>query len=403
MKYVIILADGMSDYPIAELGNKTPMEYANKPVMDEMARKGEVFLVKTVPDNLTPGSDIANLSVMGYDPQKHYSGRSPLEAASIGVSLGADDTSYRANLVTLSGKGEYESLTIKDHSAGEIETRQAAELIHAVADKLETDSLRFYKGVSYRHLMVRSDKIASCTLTPPHDILDKEIQGYLPDDAVILDIMKKSYDILKTHPVNIKRRVEGKNTADSLWIWGAGKRISLPSFTEKYGCRGAVISAVDLVRGIGYLAGMEVILVEGATGNIDTDFEGKAHAALRALSSGCDFVYIHLEAPDECGHQGQARDKAKAIELIDQRVVKIIKEGLESSGEDLRIMILPDHPTPVSTRTHARDAVPCLLYDSRKSCNGPDSFTEKTCAGKLFQPGFELMSYFLEKGKKGNQ
>ncbi len=397
MKYVIILTDGMSDYKIDELSGKTPMEYANKPQMDELAKDSEVFLVQTVPENLKPGSDVANLSVMGYDPNEFYTGRSPLEAANMGVSLSDDDTAFRANLVTLKGEGNYESLLMHDYSADEISTREAAEIINTISGELATEDIQFYPGVSYRHLMVIRGGAKHYKLTPPHDISDKPVAEYLPDNPVIMDIMRKSREILKRHPVNIKRRENGQNTADSLWIWGEGKRPALPDFKEKFGLRGAVISAVDLIRGIGRLSGMDVIEVEGATGNINTNFEGKAGAALEALRDGCDFVYVHLEAPDECGHRGEIQNKVRSIELIDSKVLKVIKEGLDKGGEPYRIMILPDHPTPLKLKTHVGDPVPCLLYDSRKKVKGVPFFTEGLSQGKVFAPGYKLMSYFLEK------
>jgi len=396
MKYIVVLCDGMSDYPLPILENKTPMEYANKPTMDEMAKEGELFLVKTVPDGMKPGSDVANLSVMGYDPTIYYTGRSPLEAASIGVSLGEDDTAFRANVVTLSGEGEYESLTMEDYSSGEISTEEAAQLVNYAGSRLQTDKIKFYPGVSYRHLMVWTGYDDNASLTPPHDILGRGVSEYLPGNREILDIMKKSYELLKDHPVNQKRRADGKNTADSLWIWGEGKSASLTPFSELYGKKGAVISAVDLVKGIGHLAKMDVIEVENVTGNIDTNFDGKAQAAYDALKNGCDFVYIHLEAPDECGHQGQAKEKARSIELIDEKIVKYLKEKLEKDGEEFKFLILPDHPTPVSIRTHAGDSVPCLIYDSRKKINGK-TFTEKNCEGREFRKGDKLLSYFFEK------
>ncbi len=397
VKYIVVLCDGMSDYPLPQLDGKTPMEYADKPTIDAMAKEGELFLVNTVPEGMKPGSDVANLSVMGYDPQKYYTGRSPLEAASMGVALSADDTAFRANLVTLSGEGEYEKLTMEDYSAGEISTEEAAELIKYVAKTLTTDTTKYYPGVSYRHLMVWNKYSDTCPLTPPHDILGKKIEGYLPQNAEILNIMKKSRELLKNHPINQKRRAEGKNTTDSLWIWGEGKSTALPQFSDLHGMRGAVVSAVDLVRGIGTLAGMDVILVDGATGNIDTNFDGKAEASIKALKEGCDYVYIHLEAPDECGHQGQAKEKALSIGLIDEKIVKPIKAELDGMGEDYRFLILPDHPTPVSIRTHAGDAVPCLIYDSRKKLSGKDSFTEKSCEGKTFGVGHRLINYFFER------
>lgn len=395
MKYVIILADGMSDYKIDELSGKTPMEAAVKPEMDSLAKCSEVFLVKTVDDNLKPGSDVANLSVMGYDPHECYTGRSPLEAASMGVSLSDSDMAFRANLVSLSGDGEYESLVMRDHSADEISTGEARLLIKAVSESLGTDKVRFYPGVSYRHLMVIDGYEGDCGFTAPHDILDKPVAKYLPPDPQILDIMKKSREILKNHPVNIERRRRGKNTADSLWIWGEGKRPSLSLFSEKFGIRAAVISAVDLIRGIGNLSGMDIIEVEGATGNINTNFEGKAYSAVSALSKGCDLVYVHIEAPDECGHRGEVQNKVRSIELIDQRVVKVIRSELDKAGEPYRLMILPDHATPLSVRTHAGDPVPCLLYDSTKKFDGVPVFSESTAKGRIFKPGHKLMNYFL--------
>lgn len=387
----------MSDYPLGELQNKTPMEYANKPYIDKLAENSELFLVKTVPDGLKPGSDVANLSVMGYDPLLYYTGRSPLEAASIGVSLKENETAFRANLVTLSGDGEYEKLTMKDYSAGEISTEESTELVKFLSEKLTTDITKYYPGVSYRHLMVWSDYCGGGKFTPPHDILEEKIEGYLPSDEEILNIQKKSRELLKDHPVNVKRRQEGKNTADSLWIWGEGKSASLPAFSKAYGKKGAVVSAVDLVKGIGFLAGMDVIEVEGVTGNINTNFDGKAKAALDALKNGADYVYVHLEAPDECGHQGMAEEKAHSIELIDEKIVKYICEGLKDAGEEFKVMILPDHPTPVSIRTHAGDPVPCLIYDSRKKVNGKESFTEKNCEGRIFRKGDKLTEYFFER------
>ncbi|MBO4897494.1 MAG: cofactor-independent phosphoglycerate mutase [Clostridia bacterium] len=400
MKYIVVLSDGMSDYPLPELGGKTPMEYANKPNMDSLASKGEMFLVKTVPDELSPGSDVANLAVMGYDPMKYYTGRSPLEAASIGVTLAPDDTSYRANLVSLSGECDYEDKTMLDYSSGEITTAESAEIIKTLAESINTNDLKLYCGVSYRHLLVKSGKNSDCELTPPHDISDKPIKEYLPKDELTLSVMKKSYEILKNHPVNKKRRAEGKHTADSLWIWGRGKSASLPSFKEKTDLSGAVISAVDLVRGIGYLADMEVIKVPNVTGNIDTNFDGKAKAAVDALMSGKDYVYIHLEAPDECGHQGNAKLKAKSIELIDKKIVGYICSELSEKGEDYRIMVLPDHPTPVSIKTHARDPVPCFIYDSRFEKESKSIvFSEKNAEGKMLDPGYRLIDYFLERSE----
>lgn len=398
MKYVIILADGMADYPNEALGGKTPMEVAKKPYIDSLAAKGEQFLVKTVPDHLKPGSDVANLTVMGYDTAKCYTGRSPLEAASIGVSLADEDTSFRANLVSLAGIGEYETLSMQDYSAGEISTEEAAALIHTLAEELPLENMDLYAGISYRHLLVWHHAQDFGTLTPPHDISGKPVQDYLPQNQTLLGLMKKSREILRKHPVNEKRRAKGKPTADSLWIWGEGKKPQLEPFYDLYHKRGAVISAVDLVRGIGYLADMQVIHVPNVTGNIDTNFKGKAEAAVRALlDEGNDLVYVHMEAPDECGHRGEIKNKVKSIEMIDESVVKYIGNALNASKEPYRMMVLPDHPTPLVTRTHARDAVPCLLFDSRKTLKGKNVFTEKSAAeGGLVAPGYALMERFLK-------
>ncbi len=399
MKYIVILADGMADYPSDALGGKTPMEIAEKPSIDILAACGEQFLVKTVPDHLKPGSDVANLTVMGYNTADCYTGRSPLEAASIGVSLSEDETSFRANLVSLDGEGEYDSLSMLDYSAGEISTEEARALITTLQEKLVRKNFRLYPGISYRHLLVWKDAEDFGTLTPPHDISDKPVRDYLPQNEMLLGIMQESREILKDHPINIARREKGLRTADSLWIWGEGKKPSLSDFYAMHQKRGAVISAVDLVRGIGFLAGMQIMDVPNVTGNIDTNFSGKAEAACRTLlEDGNDFVYVHMEAPDECGHRGEAENKVKSIALIDTFVVKYIVETLRAAGEDFRMLVLPDHPTPLCTKTHARDPVPCLLYDSREKKNGKAEFTEKSAAGgTLIDPGHTLMRIFLEE------
>ena len=399
MKYIVILADGMADYPSDALGGKTPMEIAEKPVIDSLAAKGEQFLVKTVPDHLKPGSDVANLTVMGYNTKDVYTGRSPLEAASIGVSLSENETSFRANLVSLGGEGDYASLSMLDYSAGEISTEEARALISTLQEKLVRKNISLYPGISYRHLLVWKDAEDFGTLTPPHDISDKPVRDYLPQNEMLFGIMQESREILKDHPVNIARRERGLRTADSLWIWGEGTKPALSDFYEMHHKRGAVISAVDLVRGIGFLAGMQIIDVPGVTGNIDTNFEGKAKACVHALlEDGNDFVYVHMEAPDECGHRGEAENKVKSIALIDTFVVKYIVESLNAAGEDFRMLILPDHPTPICTKTHARDPVPCLLYDSRNPRNGKAEFTEKSATGStLVDPGYTLMRTFLEE------
>lgn len=397
MKYAVVLADGMADYPIAELGNKTPMEYAKKPNTDALCKDAALYLVKTVPDSKSPGSDVANLAVMGYDPVLYHRGRSSIEAASMGVELSENETSFRTNLVTLSGDGGYEDLYMEDYSAGEISTDEAAQIVETLKEKLNSDSVCFYNGISYRHLMVYSGEGTGFKLTPPHDISGKPVKGHLPNSDVLLALMKKSREILKDHPVNIKRRAEGKNTADSIWFWGEGKRSALPPFEEKFGLKGAVISAVDLVKGIGRLGKMNVIDVPDVTGTIDTNFDGKAQAAVKALfEDGYDYVYVHLEAPDECGHQGQPFEKARSIELIDEKIVAPLVKAFRDSGEDFKIMILPDHPTPVSVRTHTRESVPCLMYDSRKKGEGAQTFNEKVCKTEVAS-GPALMDIFLDK------
>ncbi len=399
MKYVIVLADGMADYPVSSLGGKTPMAVAKKPTIDSMAACGTQFLVKTVPDDLKPGSDVANLAAMGYDARECYTGRSPLEAASIGVTLSDTDVSFRANLVSLGGEGSYSDLTMADYSAGEITTLEAEALIKTLVKELSLPDMDLYSGISYRHLLVWHKPQNIGTLTPPHDISDKPVREYLPQNETIYRVMEESREILKNHPVNVKRREMGLPTADALWIWGEGKRAKLTDFYTLYKKRGAVISAVDLVRGIGFLTGMDVLDVPGATGNIDTNFKGKAEAAVKALlEDNKDFVYVHIEAPDECGHRGETENKIKSIEMIDQLVVQYIKCALSKKGEDFRMLILPDHPTPIVTKTHARDAVPCLLYDSRENRGGEAVFTEESAKnGGLIDPGYTLMKTFLEE------
>lgn len=397
MKYVVILADGMADYPVESFGGKTPMEVAEKPCMDSMAAVGEQFLVKTVPDSLKPGSDVANLTVMGYDTKNCYTGRSPLEAASIGVTLAEDEISFRANLVSLGGEGDYDALSMLDYSAGEISTGEAHALIKTLQEKLIRKDISLYPGISYRHLLVWKNPEEIGTLTPPHDISDKPVKDYLPTSEMLRGIMEESREILREHPVNVERRKKGLRTADSLWVWGEGKKPALPNFYEVYGKKGAVISAVDLIRGIGFLAGMQVVDVPDVTGNVDTNFPGKASAAVKSLlEDGNDFVYVHMEAPDECGHRGEADNKVKSIELIDKLVVQYIKSELEKAGEEFKMLILPDHPTPICIKTHARDPVPCLFYDSRMRKEGKAVFTEKSAAnGRIIDPGYTLMKMFF--------
>ena len=401
MKYVVILGDGMADYPDKNLNGKTPLEVANKPYIDGLAKVSEAGLCSTIPQGMKPGSDVANLSVLGYDPAKCYSGRSPLEAASIGIELKDTDVTARANLVTLSDEEVYEDKTMIDYSAGEITTAEAKVLIDYLAEKLNGDGYSLYSGVSYRHCLVKENGRIAGDLTPPHDITGKAVKGHLPESAEgkkYLALMKKSCELLKDHPVNLKRIKDGKNPANSLWFWGEGTKPDLPDFKEKFGIQGAMISAVDLLKGIGKLSGMQVIEVEGATGNYDTNFIGKAEACLKALKDGTDYVYIHMEAPDECGHHGDAEHKVYSIEQIDG-VVKTVVEGLKGTGEDFAVLICPDHPTPLSVKTHTSDPVPYIIYRSGKKVKGIESYTEKNAASTgIFLPhGYDLMSKLLGK------
>lgn len=374
MKYVILLCDGMADLPIPELNGKTPMEAAHKPNMDYLATMGKMGMARTVYEGLKPGSDVANLCVMGVNPKETYTGRSPLEAAGLGIALTEEDITYRANLVTLSGNGNYEDKIMEDYSAGEISSEDAKILIEYLKKNLEDENYNLFPGVSYRHLLIRKNLKKAGELTPPHDISGKEIKNYLPHDPEILELMKKSHELLKEHPINKKRESEGINPANSLWMWGEGTKPVLKNFKDTYNMEGAVISAVDLIRGIGKLMGHEVIEVPGATGTVHTNFKGKADAAIDALKRGKSYVYVHMEAPDESGHQGSLEDKIKSIELIDSLVVAPIYMHLKNSGEKFKILIMPDHPTPISTKTHSSEPVPFLLvteqdeilYDGRK-------------------------------------
>lgn len=399
MKYIVMLGDGMADYPVEALGGKTPLEVAKKPNIDRLARGGRLGMVKTVPDGLKPGSDVANLSAMGYDPLKCYTGRSPLEAVSIGIQMDDTDVAFRCNLVTLSDEEEYAEKTMVDYSSGEITTAEAAELIRAVDKAFRTDEILFYPGISYRHCMIWHQGPVGLNLTPPHDISDRKITEYLPQNPVIFDLMKRSYEILKDHPINRDRIARGLNPANSIWLWGEGTRPGVTGFEAAHGVKASVISAVDLIKGIGLCAGMKVIEVEGATGNIDTNFKGKGEAALKTLLDGQDLVYIHVEAPDECGHHGDLEGKIQAIERIDQAIVGPLLKGLEAAGEDYSILVMPDHPTPISIKTHISDPIPYLLYcstDPRDS--GIDTYTEKTgkSTGVYVEPGYLLMQQLLK-------
>lgn len=404
MKYAVVLCDGMADYPVEALGGATPMEKAAKPVMDLLASRAEVGLVRTVAHGLKPGSDVANLSVMGYDPAIYYTGRSPLEAVSMGVQLADTDVALRCNLVTLSDEEDYSAKTMVDYCAGDISSAEAAELIAAVQQSFGGGEFDFYAGVSYRHCLVwHNGTTAVGELTPPHDISGRVVGEYLNRSEAaskLLELMKRSIEILKEHPVNLKRIAEGKRPATSIWLWGQGKRPSLDSFEQLYGVKGSAVSAVDLIQGIAKCAQMNVVKVDGATGYIDTCFEKKTEAALEEFKRGQDLVYLHFEAPDECGHRGEVENKIKSIEYIDSRVLAPLVRGLDEMGEDYRILVLPDHPTPLSTMTHASDPVPYLLYDSREDkSNGVDCFCEKAAAetGVFVEVGHTLMTHFIGK------
>ena len=397
MKYVIVLGDGMSDEPIDALGGKTPLEAANTPEMDRLASMGEVGMVQNVPAGMHPGSDVANLSVLGYDPGLYYTGRSPLEALSVGVRMEPDDIVFRCNLVTLTEEEPYPEKTIVDHSSSEISTADADILMDAIREHFNSEEFQFYTGTSYRHIMIWKHGRAS-HLEPPHDHLTKVIGPYLPQEACLRRFMEESFDILNNHPLNIQRARDGKNKANSLWYWGAGTRPSLPGFPEKTGLKGAMISAVDLLKGIALGAGMLVCQVPGATGSIDTNWEGKAQAALSALlEEGCDFAYVHVEAPDEMAHQGLLKEKIQSIENLDGRIIAPICRGLEEAGEEYRMLVLPDHPNPLRYRTHTGDPVPYVLFDSTRCRKriAHYSETEAAASGIIEPNGHKLLSRFL--------
>lgn len=400
MKYLIVVPDGAADRPEDWPSGETPLVKANITNIDNLAKHGEVGTVKTIPEGIPPGSDAANLAVMGYKPETDLTGRSPLEAVSMGIQMSDTDVAFRTNLVTLTGDGDYEDLTIVDHSAGDITSEEANILINEIDEKLGTDILKFHSGVSYRHALIMKNGDTNLDLTPPHDIVDRKIKEYLPkgsNSQLIARLMEESYKILKDHPINKKRIENGLNPANSIWIWGQGKKPKLSSFNEKYGINGTVVSAVDLIKGIGLCAGLEALDIPGATGTIHTNYKGKVKAATDAFSAGSDFVYIHVEAPDECSHQGNAEEKIKALELIDVQVIKPMYEYLKSTGEDFKILIVPDHRTPVKIRTHSEEPVPYVIYDSRvQSNNENNGFTEESGEkGKHFSRGSELADYFF--------
>ena len=399
MKYIVVLGDGMSDEPIEALGGKTPLEYASTPAMDALASGGRMGMVQNVPEGMHPGSEVANLSVMGYDPKTDFTGRSPLEALSVGVKMEPDDIIFRCNVVTLTEEEPYPEKTILDHSSGEISTEEADQLMDAIRENFNNETFQFYTGTSYRHIMVwKHGRLAK--LEPPHDHLTQVIGPYLPEEPVLRDFMERSFDILNNHPVNLKRAAQGKRKANSLWYWGAGTKPSLGGFTEKTGLKGAMISAVDLLKGIAVGAGMKIYNVEGATGSLDTNWEGKAQAAIDALlKDGCDFAYIHVEAPDEMGHQGLVAEKVQSIEYLDTFILGPIMKAKEEAGEDYRMLVLPDHPTPIRIRTHSSDPVPYVLYDSTRQERKVARYTEAEAraTGTFVPHGYELLKNLLQK------
>lgn len=400
MKYFVMLCDGMADEPFEALGGKTPMMLAKKPNMDALAAKGEVGLVKTVQEGMKPGSDVANLAVLGYNSADCYTGRSPLEAASIGIDLKDTDVTLRCNLVTLSDEENYEDKKMVDYCGGDISTEEATILVNFLQEKLGNDVFTFYPGVAYRHCLVwdNGEKNPG-VLTPPHDIPGRVVKEYIPQGDFVdglYDLMKKSYDLLKDHPVNVKRISEGKKPANSCWFWGEGTKPQLADFTEKTGLKGSMISAVDLLKGIAICANMNSVDVDNATGYIDTNFEGKCQAAIEEFKNGQDYVYVHVEAPDECGHRGEAENKVKAIELIDEKILGPVVEFLKSY-DDFAVLVCPDHPTPLNIMTHSSNPVPYLIYDSRKEIEGVNTINEETAksTGNYIEKGYTMIDYFI--------
>ncbi len=401
MKYLLVLGDGMADYPIEEIGNKTPLEVANKPNMDYLAKNGKIGMVKTVPNGYKPGSDVANLGALGYDATKCYTGRSPLEALSIGIKMEDDDIALRTNLVTLSNDKDYENKTMIDYSSGEITTPESRELMKYINEKLGTDKYVFYGGVSYRHcLIIKHDAPEDMALTPPHDITGKKVTTYLPKghlNADLLSLMKRSYDLLMEHPINKSRIARGLNPANSIWFWGQGTKPAIENFYERYGKTGSMVSAVDLLKGIAIGAGMKSVDVEGATGNLDTNFDGKAQAAINLFKEGRDFVFIHLEAPDECGHHGDLKGKIKAIELIDEKILGPVYNYLKDSGEDFAVLVMPDHRTPIALLTHSSEPVPFVMYSSKEKLGSNEAYNEKLAeaTGLYYDKCWDLTNTFF--------
>ena len=397
-KFIVVLGDGMADEPIESLGGKTPLQYADTPALDRLSKFSEIGLVHTIPEGMKPGSDTANLSVLGYDPKIYYSGRSPLEALSIGVPMKDTDIALRCNIVTISENDvPFEEQIIIDHSSGEISTEDCAVLLNAVREELQNETYQFYVGTSYRHCLIWN-RGQVLELSQPHDVLGQVIGQYLPSDENLLYMMKRSYEILKDHPLNIERKKKGLNPANCCWFWGAGTKPMLSSFEEKNGVKGMMVSAVDLLKGIAVGAGMGVAHVEGANGGLNTNYEGKTQAALDALKNGYDFAYIHVEAPDEMGHQGSVEKKVKSIENLDSRVIRVVVEEMNKAGQDFRMLVMPDHPTPIRCRTHTSDSIPYMLYDSTKPQNNTGMLYNEAMAkstGKLVEHGYELIDQLL--------
>ena len=403
MKYLVLIPDGMADRPIEALGHRTPMEAAVKPCMDTLAARATVGLVSNVPEGMVPESDTANMAILSFDPKVYSRGRSPLEAISMGLEMAPDETAYRCNVVTLSDGGEYEDKIMLDHSADEITTAEADELIKSLEAHFGTNYRHFYTGVSYRHCILWKDGNDTYDFSRPHDIIGRCIRDYLPKEenggGEFYRLMKESFEVLDRHPVNMARRARGLKPANSAWLWSPGKKPRLPSFTEKWGISGTVISAVDLIKGIGLCAGMKSLDVEGATGNVHTNYDGKAQAAITAFKEGADLVYIHVEGPDECGHRAETDNKVLSVELIDRKILSPVYEYLKTTAEDFKILVLPDHPTPIEIRTHSMEPVPFFLYDSRKDVRGVAAFTEATAAetGLYIPDGFTLLERVIEK------
>lgn len=398
-KFIVVLGDGMADEPIESLGGKTPLEYADTPALDRLSKRSEIGLVHTIPEGMKPGSDTANLSVLGYDPKIYYSGRSPLEALSIGVPMKDTDIALRCNIVTISENDvPFEEQIIIDHSSGEISTEDCAVLLNAVKEELQNETYQFYVGTSYRHCLIWN-RGQVLELSQPHDVLGQVIGQYLPSDENLLSMMKRSYEILKDHPLNIERKKKGLNPANCCWFWGAGTKPMLSSFEEKNGVKGMMVSAVDLLKGIAVGAGMGVAHVEGANGGLNTNYEGKTQAALDALKNGYDFAYIHVEAPDEMGHQGSVEKKVKAIEYLDQRVIGPLTRALDEEKTDYRLLVMPDHPTPIRVRTHTADSVPYLIYDSTDLQSHTWNYNEKEAkeSGNFVAKGHTIIDKLLQK------